>query len=470
MSVRLPLLVLLTASGWMMLACPVAADDSRQINWIGSFEAALAEAGKRKAPILLAINHEYDSRTRKEKHDANKQMARVCYRTPEVVDLSRKFVCLIAGDHRQPMDVMEETEVCATFGKISYRELRAVTASIRKKYFDGRKHIVAPQHLVLDSSGRKIDQYFLDRKPEEFVRILKESLARFHGEAPIREATVDTRAVVKALQSENGDKQKAGFKKALELLSADRNNRKVQEAAARYLRNRKGYREMLEPLNTITAAGSEGALSLLVPYLKHSNSRMRRGVLEVFARSTPYKNFLKPLNSRVKSEKSEDPLRSLVKALDRYAGEFEEAFTPLNRLASHRLVSIKVPAILAAARPGNKAVFRKLLTRTRREPDLLVRTAAILGLGTMRAKEALPVLEKVQKKEKENQALVRALDIAIAMLGEDPDNVNTAEAFDHEIERVKREAVDSGRDTENRSGEPGRNGRPGGRGGGGRGR
>jgi len=446
---------------------PARADDTRQIHWVGSLEKALKDAGIRKAPVLVAVNNRYDNRTEKEKYDANQRMATTCYRDPGVVKISRNYVCVLAGNHPKPVDVLDETEICRHFGRISYRSLKSVTAAVREKYFKGQGVIVSPQHLILDAEGRILHRFYLERKPKEFAHILTDSLARFRGDAPARRAGEDVDSVVKALKGKNEAARMEAFKKALEILSADKDNRKVKEAASIYLKSRKDYLKSLDCLAAITAAGTEGALSLLVPYMGHKKPRMRRGVLEVFARSAPYKDFLKPVSKRAKVEKVEAPLRSLIKVLDRYSLAFKEALTHLNKLVTHKQPPIKVLATLAAARPDNKAIYKKLLARARKKGDLLVRSAAILGLARMRAKEALPILLKVRKSEKKNPALVQVLDTAIDLLGGTPgdetDEVNVA-ALDMEINRIKREALSTGRGGDR--GSVGRDGRgAGGRGG-----
>ena len=173
--------ILLWTMAWMMVvgAGPLIADDDRQINWIGSFEAALAEAGKRKAPILLAINHAYDSKTEREKHRANREMALVGYRHPDVVKITRDFVCVIAGIQPRPADARGENSIYPHFGKITFSELMKVTTTVRDRYFDGKTDFPAPQHLLLDSRGRVFDRFYLNRKPKDFIKLLKESLARF---------------------------------------------------------------------------------------------------------------------------------------------------------------------------------------------------------------------------------------------------------------------------------------------------
>jgi len=458
----------------LVIAVPAVAQDPRQINWMASFDAALAAAKKRNKPILVAINIDtYD----KEKSNANLQMARVCYHNLDVVKISRKFVCLVAGEHARPPDIPDDNAVCRRFGKITYTELKTVTASIRERYFQREKNIVAPQHLILNPAGKIIDRYYLSRKPAELVSLLKEVLARYRGEAPVRVVPQDAASVIKALKSKDDAERAAAFQKALEILTADKNHKNIREAAAKYMRTLKGYREFRRTLEALGASGAEGPLSLLLPYLTHRIMRLRRGVLDIYARSKPYEAFVKPLGKRVKGEKVERPLSSLVKALDKYANEFRASLTHLNKMVSHKNTTIKILATFAAARPGNKPVYKIFLARTRKEANVLVRTAAILALAKMQAKEALPTLYVVRKKEKKNPRLLRSLNIAIMKLGGKIEGGEVPSgSLEDEEARTKRAAGgrrrgggDDGRGDGGGRGD-GRGGGRGGRGGGGRGR
>ena len=453
----------------LVIAVQTEAQDPRQINWMSSFDAALATAKKRNVPILVAINIDtYD----KEKSNVNLQMARICYHNLDVVKISRKFVCLVAGEHARPSDIPDDKAECRRFGKITYTQLQTVTASIRERYFEREKNIVAPQHLILNPAGKIIDRYYLSRKPGELVTLLKEVLARYRGEAPARVVPEDAASVIKALKSKDDAERAAAFRKALDLLTADKNQKNIREAAAKYIRTLKGYQEFRRTLEAIGAAGTEGPLSLLLPYLTHRIMRLRRGVLEIYARSKSYETFVKPLGKRVKGEKVERPLTSLVKVLEKYADTFKESLTHLNKMVSHKNTTIKILATFAAARPGNKPVYKTFLARARKEANVLVRAAAILALAKMKAKEALPTLYAARKKEKKNPRLLRALDIAITTLGGKIEGGVAAGTLEDEEGRTKRAAGGrrrGGGDDSGGGGGPDDGGR-GGRGGGGRGR
>ena len=108
-------------------AMPLAAQDSRQIHWMGTLDAALTEAKKRNVPIFLAINFDYRER---ERANANLHMATVVYHNQDVVKMSRNFVCVVAGTHARPLDVADDNQVCRRFGRITYAQLKQLTIDV----------------------------------------------------------------------------------------------------------------------------------------------------------------------------------------------------------------------------------------------------------------------------------------------------------------------------------------------------
>jgi len=405
------------------------------LRWVPSLERAKQQAAKRHAPILVAIHQQFDPTRDKEKWEAVDRMVKVTYRDREVVRTARRFVCVVVSLGWKPPPGREKTE--RLFGQLSGKQNQALEERIRADYLTSEDNVVIPQHLILDPDGKLLDRFLLDRKPVDFVRLLKGALARFHGEAPVDAVTADAREVIKGLKAENADTRHTAFRQALAFLGADKNNRAVRDAAEQYLRTLKGAGLARKALNAIDEAGSEGALLLLVPSLKHRNAGVRRRSLDVLAGAAPYKSLLKPLGQRVRTELEEAPLRSLVTALAHYAEELDDALKLLNKLVSHKNDSIKVLATLEAAREGNSAIYGKLLARARAESNVSVRIAAILGLARMKAAKALPTLESVRAKGLEDQNLIQALDAAIAALG---GKAPQTQALEKEIRKARRDA------------------------------
>ncbi|MBN2491976.1 MAG: hypothetical protein JXQ29_14105 [Planctomycetes bacterium] len=444
------------ALGGLAAAQP-AGDEERSIRWVASFEAATRQAAQRNVPILVAVVKEHDAASEPEKRHSVEQMLKVVYPDPDVVAVARRFVCVIVSLGWKPREGGE----ARFLGRLTEKQNEELEGRVRETCFPSVTDIVTPQHLILDASGKVLDRFLLTRTPEEFARLLKNALARFRGETPVDAVTADSAQVVSGLKDRDPEVQAAAFRQALALLGQDRKDPAVQDAAAQYLRNLKGHPALRRAIEAIDLAGTEGALELLVPHLRHRNAAIRARVLDVLAGAPALKIFLKPLAQCASSELELAPLRTLVVVLDSYADSFPEALSLLNRLVSHKEDSIKVLATFAAARPANEEVYGKLLARARVEPVVAVRVAGILGLARMKAVKALPALEGLRAREQKEPQVTAALDAAIASLGGTVPE--SAAALEKEIRKVRREA--GATDDDERSGGGRKaHGRKGGRG------
>jgi hypothetical protein len=442
----------------LVLASVATAQDASQIDWKADLEKALAEAVARKAPVLLVINRGYENQ--RDRAAANRAMAETVYHDPAVVAASRSYVCLVAGEHRLPLDVGGDKDICRRFKQITYADLDRATEAVRARYFPAPDEFVAPQHLILSPDGKVVERHFLSRTAPELTTLLQDAMARFRGESPPLDPADEMSGVVRVLKSRDPAERQAAFGHALALLTQDHKQKRVFDATSRYLQSLKDYLAIRQAMEQISTAGTEGPLSLLLPYLKSSNPRLRRAVLDVLSQAVPYESFLRSIEARTRSEKQDGPLRSLVAVLDRYADVFKDAWSPLNRLLVHPRPTIKVLATFAAARPGNKPAERKFMARARKEANLWVRCAAVLALARMRVQDAVPVLQSVRKREIENETLVHAVDRALAVLGEKDASESVTDSLQDEIAWITREVLNAENDEEsNQRNDTGRSGR-----------
>jgi len=428
---------------------------SKGINWVPSLERARKQAAKRESPILVAIHQSFDDAKEPEKHEAQKRMM-ATYRDPAVVKACKPFVCVIVSLGWKAVEGADPK--AARFGRVTAKHNEALERELREAYFKSDRDVVAPQHLLLHPDGRLIDRYLLARSPREFVRLLKNSRDRFRGKAPVDVATADPRAVIRSLKDGDKAQQEQAFRQAIAILGVDKNHKAVRGAVEQYLRSLKGGAFAKKPLQVIDQAGTEGAILLLLPYLKHRNANVRRKSLAVLDGAEPYTSMLKPLAQRTRTELEEKPLRSLVGALDAYADEFDEALAQLNKLVSHKFERTRVLATFAAARPENKAIYAKLLSRARAEKRVQVRVAAILGLALMEARKALPTLQSLREKSPKENEVVSALNTAITILGGEI-TVQSERQLERDVRKARRTAGASEDDDKKGKGKRGRRGR-----------
>jgi len=414
--------ILLLLPCFFCLTTPLNADDKACIAWVGDFDEALKRAAARNVPIFLAVIQ--DSKNNEKNQTRETQTGSVdCYHESNVVQASRKFVCMVAcptphSDHSK--------NPCPRFEGMSCENHILIFSRIRDRLPEGAE-LDSPQHLILSSECEILERSRALASAESLAKILKSSWKAYQTEK--------TTALVKDLRSRSPGKRTMAFHDALALLTADMNNKVLSSAVSKYLKRLKKRVDRLTAWQSIKRTDSEGALSLLLPYLADRSPRVREDALEIFAQTRPVESFVSSFAKRVRKEKTELHLQYLVTILNRYSSRYPDALDHLNKLVVHRNNSIRVLATCAAARPGNQAITRELLKRAVGEGHSQVRIAAILGLGLMEAKETLPVLQTIRKKKGRRSSLSHALDLAIAKLAGE---VNAGEELKREVERLQR--------------------------------
>ena len=405
------------------------------IRWVGSLENAKKQAEKRNVPVLVAVLERFDPARDPKRHEAVQQTMAI-YRNGAVVKESRKLVCVAVCLGWTPAAGDPDARF---LGRINGKQNQALEQRIRADYFPSGTEIVVPQHLILDPHGKLLDRYLMSRSSADFLRILKNAVARVRGEAPVDAVTASAHDVVAGLKSDDPEACFQAFRQALAILGTNPRDGVVRGAAEQYLRTLKAGQVAKKALDAIDQAGTEGALLLLEPCMKHRNTNLRRRAMDVLAGAPAFQSMLKPLMQRVRTERELVPLRSLVRTLEHYAETFpKETLPSLNKLVSHKEDPIKVLATLAAARPGNDAIYGKLLARARTERNVEVRVAAILGLALMQARKALSTLEGLRAQEPREANVRQALDTAIAHLGGESQEPSVA--LQKEIRQARREA------------------------------
>ncbi len=420
----------LLAISLVVLCPPLHAGESLQVDWVPHLDEAMKRAQIRNVPILVAVCNDVpdvvgDSRI------TTVSGAWSCYRSPGVVEASRTLVCVLASlDTHGSGDGSGGTKgkaVCPRFGKVCCEDHQNTADVIRTRYLKNAD-LESSWLLILTPEGKVLDRWPHARNADALTRAMKSAHILYRDTA--------TDAIIRALKIGKQDAKASAFCSALKFLSVGDDIGRLEKAVSKYLKRLRRDRERRAAWSAIEKDGSEGALALLLPALGEKSPHLRKEALEVYVHAEAFASFLSPLCRRVQKERSEPVLLALVKALDAYASKFTGAVPALNRLVVHGSRSVQVAATLAAAWPGNHAIYRELLARARGAGNPAVRSAAILGLAQMNAGKALPALKSIRRKTGRKSSLTGVLDLAIAKL-EGDDSVNRA--FEDERDRLRRE-------------------------------
>ncbi len=122
--------------------CPAQTPDPSAIAWESDFDGALQRAQKESKPILVAFLMDNEP--------ANDETIGH-YADPEVVQLSRKFVCLVCCIGEHPSDGGQ----CAKFHGVTCAHHRAIEKKARARWLVG-EDVCAPQHVLCDPKGKVI--------------------------------------------------------------------------------------------------------------------------------------------------------------------------------------------------------------------------------------------------------------------------------------------------------------------------
>ncbi len=112
------------------------------IRWERDFDEALARAAGEKKPLFVAFLMDDEP--------ANDQTIAQHYTDPQIVELSRRFVCLACciGDH--PGD-----DGCAKFPGVTCAQHQAIEKKARERWMVG-DIVCTPQHVFCDSNGEVV--------------------------------------------------------------------------------------------------------------------------------------------------------------------------------------------------------------------------------------------------------------------------------------------------------------------------
>ena len=172
---------------------------------------AVAVAKETGKPILICINMDGEI--------ASEHYAGVRYRQPEIAELYKPYVCVIASVYRHnPRDHDDEGHriLCPRFGSVTCGEHISIEPTIYEKYCEGQR--VAPRHIMVDLKGDEVyDVFYTDdsasvfdaiRDGPEEVPAPKPTIVR--GDRPVLERvasrhTDDRKAVEEAYQKGDAD-------------------------------------------------------------------------------------------------------------------------------------------------------------------------------------------------------------------------------------------------------------------------
>ncbi len=365
--------------------------------WEASLDEALARSKRIGRPVLIAVHRLGGG--------AGRGMLDSVYPEPDILSLLREFVCVAAcGEQTPPIETGPRKGMSAVFLTVTSDEHRAALAAVRKRYL-GDEKIVAPQHLFVNAAGHTIEQEQGVLSTVAFASLLTKVL---DGAAPgWRPEVPDAEGVADDGSDDGGvpwaglfDKDESVRRRAVNRLVRQRNKSMVLTM----------YRQLGDPagraliLERVRASKKLDWAGQLIRVGLSDKEPIVRDQAAVTAEVAGMPDLLPDLLGCLQKEKNDASRCELLRAIGACAGGDKAAIKVLSAALKSREDKIRLNALVAmvsvaeAAEEQLPQMISVLVKRGLKDRNADTRDAAIWGLGQLRAKKAIPAVEKMRGK------------------------------------------------------------------------
>jgi len=178
-----PLVIALALLPWLLSSQSLGqeegiADSREAIHFEGNFDAAMLEAAKNNTPVFIVFYSKEDPRCA--------DLVGTVLRDPEVVALSRRFICLAACPDEHDDRVVRDAEgvyrtVCSVFLYVTCAEHQRVWNRARGVFF-GDRSVAVPLHLFVNPDGTMMDKVGFVKSAADLVRAMNRNLEKMKPE------------------------------------------------------------------------------------------------------------------------------------------------------------------------------------------------------------------------------------------------------------------------------------------------
>ncbi len=400
----------------LILAAGMLAAATEGITWEKDYDEAFAKAKERNVPVMLAFNMDGES--------ANQSTADQIYRDPEFVARSRDFVCLIASTSRHAA----AGGICSRFGAVTCDEHLKVEIKASDEFI-GKDTVIAPQHLMITPARTVVARKAYFASKAEIVRMM--------------------RLAEKSMQTMSDDDAEAKLLRELMERAQERNAERRGAAIAELGRmEHPAARDTLfkltlpanmdatrmEAIDALATKGNYDALPVLLDRLKDKNNLVVKHAivaLEKLELPAAVPDLMRLWKKKPKSTIAREIIRALAKCAPADA-EIQNLVLKSAKKSTDTVVELSSIIALVDLETKDDRAF-ELLREKVKDRNGNVRGLAVWCLGTMKEKDAIPVLEALAADESNAQVRVciqAALrNIAIESGPEDSELANQLEQF-----------------------------------------
>ncbi len=341
-----------------------------ELNWADAVKRAQAE----KRPIMIHFNMDDEP--------ACANMARDHFRNKKVIELSKKFVCVLGslGDHKGEK-VFKEDGKCGRFGTVTCAEHRLSETMARGTVLES-KTVTAPQFVFVTPDLKVMIRRPWDLPSSELIGLMNRAL--YYYNPALSPDAVDKRAteLLERLLSEGKSDNAATRRKALDAI-AKRDDPKIIKFL---IRQTKPDRDLIKRVEAVTAIGEAAnatCLPALLETLKDRSQRLRKVTLMALGKLAMVE-AIEPIAKAFGVESSTRNKALCVRTIVTCDGDNKTSRKILNKALKSNKSDVRIHAIRACLEVSvNAKEFSKLIKLAKGDTDVVVRAVACHASTTL---------------------------------------------------------------------------------------
>ena len=367
---------------------------SPAIEWFRDLGAAKKQASAENKPLFIAFVMDDEP--------ANDEVCRHHFHDSELVDMSRKFVCLIAnigrhdgGDGKARSDAAASP--CPKFGCVSCSDHQQVEQDVKAAFFDSPR-VSAPQFLIVSVDGKTILLRHVYTLPAaELVKKMRIGLALADPAKASDEIERLRAATCEQIRLANDSNAETRRSAILALASSD--DPMVLEFLTSQTAPDVDGPKRLEAIEAMGSSGKASTLAVLEGLLKEKSSQVRLAVARAIERIRMPESAVPLMRALAKEDKD------VVRAALAQALVACDPVTPAHRRAVLDMIrkgsqSDRMSGLLAVVRLRIDPELEKTLLAAARDKSAQVRGVAYWAIGRFDLKDAAGKIERGVRQEK----------------------------------------------------------------------
>ena len=372
---------------------PPAAAPTARILWETDFDAALQRAETDKKPLFVAFLMDNEP--------ANDQTIKEHYTDAEIIDLTKRFVCLVCcmGEHRG------EDGGCTKFPGITCAQHNAIEKKARARWLVGDL-VCTPQHVFCNSKGEVVLRRVYLVPKETLAKCLAMTLQATGGDttglrpgALVDEEKLKVDGWLKDLASNNLEVREAALRN---LGSAD--DARALPAVLRQCDPTRDDATRTAAIGALARKGHYEAVKPLTAMLKESNAPILIRVAQSLD-TIQMPEAVAALLAASKKERRDRVLGVLLRAAARSQGSNVEVRDLCLRTLNNASAQLKGSVMVALGHldTHKKIVDAMLPLLNNRNQN--TRGLSVWVLGGQRTPESMKALEELQRTEKSPEVI-----------------------------------------------------------------